>query len=315
MLTNSISFREFQVAMESVGAKSLPNRKGSRYNIPVPCFSLNGTEFLHSGSYYIVQRGHIVPEYIMNNAMAELGEKYPGGDNFWYGEIHSIKGILTLSTILEGNYSKKLIDELTNKAFKKLLDYPSIKSNVEFPFTGPYSPKMQKLHKLLAEYHSIVNPFGDSTLKTKEPINYLDRVQVHLSAKDETYSRLALATASTETYFSKTSTGWSYQSYVPAQKKRKSGLIHFFHYYDDSTGDEVVYLDYYLQKKRKSLYDRQPGEIDLRISLKTGLAWRTYKEDEATPATDEQINLMITHLKMSIKSLRKNILRNMIETK
>ena len=27
-------------------------------------------------------------------AMAEFGETYPGGDNFWFGEIHSVKGLL-----------------------------------------------------------------------------------------------------------------------------------------------------------------------------------------------------------------------------
>lgn len=108
-----ISIREFQVAMETCEATRLTDRKGSRYNISVPCFEVRGVEFLHSGSYYIVLRGNKVPEEIMNQAMAELGEKHPGGTNFWWGEIHSIRGILTLAAMLECRYSKKLIDELT----------------------------------------------------------------------------------------------------------------------------------------------------------------------------------------------------------
>ena len=43
-----------------------------------------------------------MPEEIMNRPMAEFGENHPGGDNFWWDKIHSIKGILTLSVMLDG---------------------------------------------------------------------------------------------------------------------------------------------------------------------------------------------------------------------
>ena len=161
-----ISIREFQVAMETFGAERLPNREGSRYSVLVPCFQLKGIQFFHSGSYYIVHRGNDVPDDIMNRAMAEVGEKHPGGDNFWWGEVHSIRGMLTIATMLRGDYSKDFVDELTNKAYQKVLDCSLIKRNAQFPFEfSNHSSKMQELRKLLEEYSDAINPFGNCDFK------------------------------------------------------------------------------------------------------------------------------------------------------
>lgn len=318
-----ISIREFQVAMETFGAERLSDRTGSRYCILVPCFQLNGIQFFHSGSYYIVHRGNNIPDDIMNQAMAEVGEKHPGGDNFWWGEVHSIKGMLTLATMLRGDYSKTLVDQLTNKAYEKLLECSLIKSNVKFPFEfSTHSPKMQKLRKLLEEYSNLVNPFGNGDINIKEPIGYLDKIKVQLAAGNEessdAYSRLTLNSPSFETLFKIDSKGWTYRSSVNVQKNHKNGLIHFYHYYENGSKntnvDEVVYLEYNVQGKEKDIFNTLPEDIDLRISLKTGLAWKTYKESKAELATDEQLDVMIAHLKMTIKSLKKNVLHNIVET-
>ena len=50
----------------------------------------------------------------------------------------------------------------------------------------------------------------------------------------------------------------------------------------------------------------------MRISLKTGLAWKTHREKQAELATDEQIEVMVTHLKISIKKIKNKIVRNML---
>lgn len=318
-----ISIREFQVAMETFGAERLPNREGSRYRILVPCFQIKEIQFFHSGSYYIVHRGKNVPDDIMNHAMAEVGERHPGGDNFWWGEVHSIKGMLTLATMLRGDYSKKLVDELTNKAYKKLLECSLIKTNVKFPFEfSTHSHKMQKLRKLLEEYSNLVNPFGNGDFRIKEPIRYLDKVKVQLSAAHEesydAYSKLTLTSPVSEAYFEIDSEGWTYHSRVFVQENRKNGFIWINHCYENGSNnrnvDEIVYLDYNVQRKGKAPYESHDEDIDLRISLKTGLAWRTYKEKEAAPATDEQLDVMIAHLRMSIRSLKKTIFRNIVDT-
>ena len=308
----SITIREFQVAMETYGAERSSDYCVSGNNVLVPCFNVAGTYFIHSSSNYIVQRGKRVPEEILICAMAELGEKHPGGKNFWWGQIHSLKGILTLATMLDGCYNKERVDELTNATYKKLLDCSSIQSNVDFPFQ---SLKMERLYKLLAEYSNIVNPFGNKELNLKEPIQYLDAVEVTLALKEgrNHYTRLTLFTNSSEAKFVDDETGWFYDTFVPIQRNRNNGYISMGHYFlngsDGRPVDEVVRLDY---KVNKDNYKHHPDDIDLRISLKTGLAWETYKEEHAKPATDEQIEIMITHLKICIKKIRDKIVRKMI---
>lgn len=317
-----ISIQEFKVAMETFGAERLTDQRGSRYRILVPCFQIKGTQFFHSGSYYVVNRGENIPDDIMNRAMAEVGEKHPGGDNFWWGEVHSIKGMLTLVTMLRGDYSKELVDELTNKIYKKLLECSLIKSNVEFPFEfSNHSPKMQELRKLLEEYNNVVNPFGNLDFKIKEPIEYLDKIKVQLSTDYEkssnAYANITLNNSLFESSFSIDSKGWTYWSRILIETNNKESFIAFCHYYENGSKnsyvDEVVYLDYSVQGNNGYIFDTTNENIDLRISLKTGLAWQTYKESEAKLATDEQLDVMITHLKISIEYLKNEILSNIIE--
>lgn len=310
-----ISISEFRVAMENYyGAKRLPDREGSRYSVIVPCFAIGDVEFLHSGSYYVIQCGNKAPEEIMNKAMAELGEKDPGGDNYWYSGIHSVKGMLTLAAILDDKYSKEFVKELTNTTYKKLLECSLIQSNAKLPFQNNHSPKMEELRKKLVEYSSIVNPFGNDTVNLKEPYEYTDLIKLSIEYEEgeKPYARLALIGRSSHTEYNTNSNGWDYNSTVDIQLDRKNGYISMSHYYTNGNNckpDEVVCLDY---EAIKDSYDSHPKDIDLRISLKTGLAWQTYKESQAAPATDKQIDIMITYLKISIKKIKQRIVRYMI---
>ncbi len=311
-----ISIQQFRIAMEVYGATRLPDCLGSRYRYLVPCFCVAGTDFYHSGSYYIVKRGNPVTDEIMNRAMAEFGEIHPGGDNFWWGEIHSIKGILTLAAMLENKYSKELINELTNETYKRLLSGSFITKNVEFPFCNPTTPKREKLYQLLMKYSDIVNPFGNEQFSIKEPIQYLDTVGVHFGVnKEEPYQSLSLINHSYSSEFLYNRNSWTYNTMVPTRKNHHNGYICFSHHAckDDNQHytDEVLSLRY---KVKKNSYHEHPSDIDLNISLKTGLAWKTYKEEKAKPATDKQMQLMITYLEISIEKIRSHITRYMINT-
>lgn len=306
-----ITIREFQVAMEIYGAERLADCLGSQYSVFVPCFNVAGTKFIHSGSYYIVQREKRVPKEIMSRSMAEFGEKYLGGKNFWDDKIYSIRGILTLATMLDGKYSKELVDEMTNKTYKKLLDYSSIQRNVDFSSHSTHSLRIEKLYKLLAEYRNIANPFRNKEFSFKEPIQYLDDVEVTFALKEgkQRYTKLTLSTNSSQAKFKDDEKGWYYDTLVITQTKGTVGSINMRYYYsngsDGSPVDEVVRLYYKAE-------DFNCADIDLSISLKTGLAWETYKEEQAKLATDEQIEVMITHLKISIKEINDKIVRNII---
>lgn len=302
----SISIREFKVAMETYGAERLYDCLGSRYGIMVPRFKVGGVSFIHSGSYYIVPKDGDVPEIIMDQAMAELGEEHPGGDHFWWGEIHSIKGMLTLVAILDGKYSKELVDELTNETYKKLLSCPEIQNIPKF-----LSPKMQELRKLLVQYDNMVNPFANSNLKLKEPIEYLDKIKIFCSI-----GRVDLMTKLGKITFNITDKAYYYSSMIKVQKNGNLARIDIGHYYpkehNTSALGEEVRLCY---RARDEEWCDHPENIDLNISLKTGKA---EKRNLGAPpmyvlATDEQIETVITYLKMSIRKIKKEIISHMVE--
>lgn len=305
----SITIGMFQTAMETYGAERSSGRIIAGNGLPVPGFIVSGITFTHSGTNYIVTIGKEVPEEILKLAMEEFGEKPPGKENFWWGGIRSLKGILTLSAMLDGKYSKGLVDELTNATYKNLLSCSSI-PNVGFPFHG--TPGMESLYKVLTEYSNTVNPFGNTDLNLKDldfkkPTQYLDDVQVSIALREEKpYKRLILSTNSSKATFAEDEKGWFYDTYVP----QGNGYIGMGHYYSNGIGrpvDEVVRLHY---KVNTDNYDRHPDDIDQKISLKTGLAW-SFHEKLAKPATNEQIEIMITHLKVSIEEIRKDILCKM----
>ena len=310
-----ISIREFKVAMETLGAERLADRHGSRYNYLVPCFIINGTQFFHSGSYYIVNSGKPVSGNIMSHAMAELGENHPGGDNFWWGEVHSIRGMLTIATMLRGDYSKDFVDELTNKAYQKVLDCSLIKRNAQFPFEfSNHSSKMQELRKLLEEYSDAINPFGNCDFKIKAPIEYLDKVKVQFSVANEesskVYSHLKLEGPSGEASFIIDDSEWFYRSDVSVTQNGEESRIYLNHYYDKGNStknaDEVLYL-------YNVVSTNNCEHIDFRISLKSGFAWETYEESKAKLVTDEQLDIAISYLKMSIEILKKEISSNIVD--
>lgn len=316
-----ISIQEFQKTMEILGAQRLNDRKGSRYDVFVPCFRINRTQFYHSGTYYVVNSGGEIPSKIMDCAMEAVGEKDPGGRNFWWGEVHSVKGMIVLATMMKGNYSKELVDELTNKVYKQILDNSLIKKNIEFETEfRTISPKMQKLYKLLKEHRNVVNPFGIEGVKIKEPVKYIDKLDIKFSKseKNEGSYWLTLKNTSYETYLRNSPTGWCYRSEIYLQENQKSDFILLIHYYEKESSntveDEIIYLKYNMKKDVDTEAENEVEGVDLRFSLKTGLAWKTYKEKAAQPITDEQLDCIITNLKISIRYLKKNLICNMIET-
>lgn len=251
----------------------------------------------------------------MKKAMAVVGETHPGGKHFWWGEIHSIKGMHTLIAMLEGKYSKELIDKLTNETYKRLLDNELIKKNYEFEFKDMHSPKMKELYKLLIEYHNVVNPFGSSEIQLKEPIEYLDNIDVSLLANNGSkgYANLCMSTNCAKVKFHNDTEGWYYDTFVYIQKYRKNGYVNFGHYYNNGQEhraiDEVVRL---YCKVNTHICIEDYNNVNLRISLKTGLAWKTYREEQAKLATDAQIEIISSYLRDTIKKIKKKIINNMI---
>lgn len=196
---------------------------------------------------------------------------------------------------------------MINETYQKLLEELDIHSNPEIPFYNTDSPKMEELCKLLAEYSKIVNPFG-SGKKLKDPIDYLNLIERMLSSENNT--RLCLSTKSACTLFIKDKSGWMYHSKCYDKRKHNKSAIIIEHIYNDGTDeksplDEVVLLSNY-----EEIEDGQDSTLE--ISLKTGLAWENYEEENAKPATDAQIKTIIDCLKISIEEIQRNIVNYMI---
>ena len=306
-----ISIEEFRVTMETYGAVRLSDRLGSRFSKYVPCFGVGNIAFLHSGSYYVVQRDGKVSNEIMNNAMKVLGEKCPGDKNFWHGEIHSVKGLLTLVSMIDNRYSKESVDLLTNEIYKKLL-HNSLIRNASISSKGQIAPKMKKLRDLLIQYDNIVNPFANHQISLKDPIEYLDIINIETAFSNNS-AYLNLTTENYQCSFKNNSEGRFYETTSYSEDESNEGLTNIIHYFINETNktpaDEIIYLNYIEGNDYGG-----PDDIDLRISMKTGLAWSTYNEEDAKPATNEQIETIISHLNTSIQNAKKIINNNMIKS-
>ncbi len=309
-----ISIKEFSTAMEVYGATRLPNHIGSRYNVSVPCFEINGIMFFHSGSYYIVNRNREVPERILNKAMAELGEEHPGGSNFWWGEVHSVRGMLTLASMLENKYDKNQVYKMTCEVYRKLLSHPKIQKNFEFPYRDTmFSDKFSYMHKLVSEFDKKVNPFADSKLTMLSPEKYFSKVKVGIESFYDEFESVSLTLSSTLNStcvsMNNSSTGVTYTLSFDVKYKGRNrlGYLVLSHYYApekrSEPDDEIIYLHY----SPYNDYQAHPEDIDLRISLKSGLAWATYAMNFAHPVTDEELDRMIKYLKFCMGRIHRNI--------
>lgn len=300
--TMGITLYEFQTAMETYGAERIKDGSSQFAN----CFKVADISFYHSDSKYIVQGK--MNEKFVNRAMSELG------DDSWHEEINTVRGILTLAAIIEEKYAKELIEELLNNTYKRMLVHYLIRRNVDFEI---YSEKMRKLYKYVFEYCNMVNPFGNCEIDFKEPIQYLDTVNVNIGLKEgkNYYRRLKLSSKLCQAVSENNKKQWFYKSFIQIPKDKPNGYIKI-RYYCPKVGseyffDNVVHLCY--KSSTDSFNKRYPEDIDLRIGFKTETAWEPYKERYGKNVTDEQIDIMIKYLKITIDRLKEDIVCHMID--
>lgn len=298
-----ITIRQFVIAMETYGAKKMPDIKSPRTHCIVPVFRVGEFEFLHSGSDYVVPYMRKIPDEIIQRAIQECGEEHISE----YQLVFSIKGMLTLAAMIDNKYSKDSVDGMINKTYQKLLSEMDIYSSLEFPFQNAQSPKMEELCNLLTVFCKVVNPF-ESGMKLKDPIDYLNLIE-RISCEDNTRLCLSTETESACTLLIKDKSGWMYHGKCSNEKNHNKGGIVIEHNYNDGTNqefplDETVLLSYESNEETQ--------EFVLEISLKTGLAWENYEEEKAMPVTEGQIQMVIDCLKISIEQIRQNIVRYMV---
>lgn len=312
----AISLKEFEVAMEVLGATKLYDRELSIFDdILVPCFKVGGITLTYSGFSYVEPWGGIIPKNILSQAMAKFGENYLGGSNFGCGTVLTIQGLVVLSLMLENCYSKELADNLIDKIYFYLLNYPKIKSNFGASFTSVSSAKMQELCKVVSQYDNTVNPFGAYNCVLKPASSYLDFVDVSL-IEEKDIVNLNLATTRLDTRFSMSINGFQYFTCAwndePKLMHRPHVCVNhqFYTGHDGKPTDEIISID----NSIGGYFEVHPDDVSLNISIFSGLAWETGGKCQAADATDEQIDITIAFLKSSIKRIENNILSNMLVT-
>ncbi len=311
----SITFKEFEVAMETYGAQRLEDQDGYEWNVKVPAYQIAGVTYVHSGSNYVRYQSDSPIEIMLALAKVESGEKEPGEEDFWEREIHSVRGLLTFVTMVDEKYSKNFVDDLMNTIYKKLLDNPEFKKNNSVVFRNLKTNNAYELYNLLSDFSRIINPYADIFVETKEPIDYIDNTKLGIAVEDR-FVQFWLTNTPCQVTFKNGNDGWMYDATATIDRKYYKGVLCIGHYYNNGTDgrpvDEVVRLDYIERNNEES--EMSEEDIDLRISLKTGLAWSEKQSiKEAKPVTEDQVEEIIAHLKVLIKKVQKRIYKPMIK--
>ena len=217
--------------------------------------------------------------------------------------------------MVDEKYSKNFVDDLMNTIYKKLLDNPEFKKNNSVVFRNLKTNNAYELYNLLSDFSRIINPYADIFVETKEPIDYIDNTKLGIAVEDR-FVQFWLTNTPCQVTFKNGNDGWMYDATATIDRKYYKGVLCIGHYYNNGTDgrpvDEVVRLDYIERNNEES--EMSEEDIDLRISLKTGLAWSEKQSiKEAKPVTEDQVEEIIAHLKVLIKKVQKRIYKPMIK--
>ncbi|MBO5143090.1 MAG: hypothetical protein J6C46_08945 [Clostridia bacterium] len=187
-------------------------------------------------------------------------------------------------------------------------------SSIKMPQIAYENPSFRKLYELIAEFDSLVNPFGNPKYVVRNPKSYLSEISVRY-IQNAYKINLTLNSSSVEltynTYFGENKWNYQFSTWSDQERKREGKVTLLNHYFDNSKDkeepDEIIYLYHSAGGGAP-----QNGDIDLRISLKTGLVWKNY-EGIPKKASQNQINTMIKHLKNSIRIIREELINKIVE--
>ncbi len=309
-----ISTQEFCVTMETLGAIKMKDRLNHKHTTYVPCFTLSGIEFFHSGDGYVLTTPHISRELI-SETMKLFGETYPEGKNFHWHEIHTVEGLLTITTILENRYSKDLVLNLFDSIYAKIIRNSNI-ANDSLPHH--HSAKIEKILDILAEYDSIVNPFSNPKFKMKKPSEYIEKTNMFLSSSENDSTVLRLNTATTQTEFSSSANKrkWHYSSIYrnnPIKDGEDMGYTSVDHSFKAGTNEKPSIEEVIVQYTRHDDYHDYPGDVFFKLNLKTGMISRPFHDQVPKMATEKQLNTIIHYLEHTIRRIKNEITKHMIE--
>ena len=139
----------------------------------------------------------------------------------------------------------------------------------------------------------------------------MDNVRIEVDEVDDEYVKVILYTETVKTTYilKKANDDMSY--HVESKEGQIIGDTDIIHYRGKykNADDEIIFLSY----RECNAYGNLPGNIRLKISLTTGLAWNEYEDKLPRLATQKQIKVMIEHLKRVINNIKKVIIDNIVD--
>lgn len=302
-----IAIREFEIAMETLGAIKLPCKELSS-TLKVPCFKVENVVFVHSGTDFVILGGTVESVEIIQKARSKLGPKQK--DIIHWNGVHSIRGLFTIALMLQNKYSKQSIKQLINETYRKLLNCSILHNHSIQNYKGVQLEKAEILYNLLLKYDKIINPFYNQ-LSTKEPSSYLNTICMDFSFDDNLLKKpnltLTLSSqASTAEFIYSPDTLIYYSEYLNDEAGEAfTGYTSIEHSYFTSNDytDEIITI---------TVFNPDYENININVSLKTGLAWKTSEENSQKALTNSQLDFIISNLEKCISRIQKTITNQII---
>lgn len=301
LFSNDISLRQFNEAMKILGVEQVQKSKDPKYEAKFPTFAIGNTRFNFDTMRVKAYRGKI-PDAIIAEAKKKEMEDFHFKESFIFFidmfseySFETLEALLIVITLMQGRYSKELVQQVILETFEKMLDCPQIKEVPHYPVPeDELHAKTAKLRIPLNEYVKVVNPFTNpnlqkiSTILDKVDIKYIDD---EMSTGIEMQTRKAYAEFSIDNHHD--------FCFTAAIKRR-----HIIEYYSEEKWDaKDEFIDFtYIGKDNK--------EKKITLSLRKGLIWKNDKEWKMSKVTYKQISKLKKAIESSTEMLRAEIASN-----
>ena len=312
----AISIRMFEIAMKTLGVRRQKYvlNEGSMLSVKI-----NNTRFIYIDYGNVIYDGEKISNELKQLIKKELGKEYFYAYDFECNRIYTLRGLLTLITICMENYTKAFVDKIINETYKELLRYNLFLDNQHSVIEGMHSENMLKLFELLVEYDNLINPFGNSSVKLREPIEYLNSITMNINyGIKEKDAKLLISkdgdTVSTSFSVNAKECNYCFRNESRNKQNGTRKVITFSHIFKfanaDRNNEELIMLNESMFTLGGPLGGKRITSIS--ISMTTGMAWKNVEGEKAKLVTEKQLEFIIGYLIDCINTMKKEIISKMV---
>lgn len=303
LFSREISLRQFNEAMKILGVEQVQRSKDPKYEAMFPTFAIGGTRFNFDTMRAKAYRGKIPDAIIAEAKKKEMEDFHVKESQIYFIEMFSeysfytLESLLIVITLMQGRYSKELVQQVVMETFERMLDCPQIKGVPHYPVPeGELHAKTANLRILLNEYVKVVNPFTNGNLQEISTI--LDKVDIRY-IDDELSTGLEMQTNKAYARFS--IEGNHNPDFCFTSSIKRGHTIKYYSKEKWEATDEFIDFTY-IGKDNK--------QKKITLSLRRGVIWEKGKEWEMAVIKDEQLSELKKAIKSSTEMLRAEIACN-----